>query len=335
MGLVVGVDEAGYGPNLGPLVISATVWELPGDAAEFDLWQALRPVVSNRPERATKRALATSTAGRAVAVKRCAQRLHVADSKQVYSTGRGLGPLETSVLSLLGCHAAFSTLRDLWRHVHGSIPAEDCSEAWFGGEGLALPVPLVVADERQIAGHVDRLQQQFDEAGIGLRCIASDIVLTERFNSMTNSLGSKGATLSRTTLELVRRVWNPNRDGPALIVADKHGGRSRYQGLLAEVFETLPLCVDERPECSRYRIGETEVRFEARAERHLPVAVASMVSKYVRELSMEAFNRFWRGHLPDLAPTKGYPTDARRFRQQIAEKQAQLGIPDTALWRER
>ena len=50
---------------------------------------------------------------------------------------------------------------------------------------------------------------------------------------------------------------------------------------------------------------------------------------------MELFNRFWRTHLPTLKPTHGYPTDARRFRQEVAEIQARLEIPDEMLWRER
>ena len=29
MTYLIGTDEAGYGPNLGPLVISATVWQVP------------------------------------------------------------------------------------------------------------------------------------------------------------------------------------------------------------------------------------------------------------------------------------------------------------------
>ena len=33
MTLVVGTDEAGYGPNLGPLVVAATAWEAAADAA--------------------------------------------------------------------------------------------------------------------------------------------------------------------------------------------------------------------------------------------------------------------------------------------------------------
>ena len=101
------------------------------------------------------------------------------------------------------------------------------------------------------------------------------------------------------------------------------------------MFGILAMCCEEGLECSRYRMGESELSFEARAERHLPVAVASMVSKYVREASMEAFNRYWRRHLPELRPTKGYPIDARRFRREIAAMQAELGIADAVLWRER
>ena len=45
----------------------------------------------------------------------------------------------------------------------------------------------------------------------------------------------------------------------------------------------------------------------------MPAALASMTSKYLRELAMRAFNEFWCGRVHDLAPTAGYPRDARRF----------------------
>ena len=77
------------------------------------------------------------------------------------------------------------------------------------------------------------------------------------------------------------------------------------------------------------------MHFQQGAERHFPAAVSSMVCKYVRELSMELFNRFWQQHIPDLRPTKGYPTDAKRFRSDIAETQQRLGITNNTLWRER
>jgi hypothetical protein len=119
-------------------------------------------------------------------------------------------------------------------------------------------------------------------------------------------------------------------------VADKHGGRNRYDGYLQEIAEgAMIFRLREAHDVSRYRIGKTELRFQAGGEAHLPVALASMVSKYVRELSMELFNRFWAAHVPDLKPTKGYPIDAQRFRAEIAEAQRRLEIPDEALWRER
>ena len=63
--------------------------------------------------------------------------------------------------------------------------------------------------------------------------------------------------------------------------------------------------------------------------------MASLVCKYVRELSMELFNQFWSEHVPGLKPTAGYPLDAVRFKQDIAEAQTKLGITDDVLWRER
>jgi len=334
MGLIIGVDEAGYGPNLGPLVITATVWEVPGDPAAFDFWGALKSVISRTAPHPTTRSTGESASGAVTAVRRRAARIHVGDSKQVYSPARGLQPLETSVLTLLGLHESHASLGDLWRRLCAPAPDDSCSEPWFRRDGMALSLPAL-ADEREIARCVDRVQRQLEKSGIRLRLVVSDIVLTERFNGLTASLGNKASALSRTSLELLHRAWCPDRDGPALVIADKHGGRSYYQALLADVFGVLPLCLNEGLESSRYRLGTSELRFEARAERYLPVAVASMVSKYVRELSMEAFNRFWQQHVPDIEPTKGYPGDAWRFRQEIADAQQRLGIPDVVLWRER
>ena len=86
-----------------------------------------------------------------------------------------------------------------------------------------------------------------------------------------------------------------------------------------------------------YRFGpperRVEFRFQARAEEHLPAALASMAAKYLRELAMRAWNEFWCGRLPGLAPTAGYPQDAVRFKAQIATVQCELGIKDHVVWR--
>jgi len=101
------------------------------------------------------------------------------------------------------------------------------------------------------------------------------------------------------------------------------------------VGDQMVLRRQEGRELSCYRVGNSEIRFQMRAESQFPVAVASMVSKYVRELAMVLFNRFWQNHVADLKPTKGYPVDARRFRQEIAEAQQRLDLDDDVLWRVR
>ncbi len=77
------------------------------------------------------------------------------------------------------------------------------------------------------------------------------------------------------------------------------------------------------------------VRFETRAETgHLPVALASMLAKYNRELWMGRFNRTFGRWLPSVAPTAGYGTDAKRFWQEVQPELARLGIDPRALRRQ-
>ena len=74
----------------------------------------------------------------------------------------------------------------------------------------------------------------------------------------------------------------------------------------------------------------TTISFRCQGERALPVALASMTAKYLRELAMRAFNDYWCRRFP-IAPTAGYSQDARRFKKQIAPLQTALGIDDRQL----
>ena len=60
------------------------------------------------------------------------------------------------------------------------------------------------------------------------------------------------------------------------------------------------------------------IEFCVGGESRAPVALASMAAKYIRELSMHAFNAFWAARMPGLRPTAGYPTDAQRWRGDAA-----------------
>ena len=57
MGRLVGMDEAGYGPNLGPLVVAATAWDTPGDPATLDLFAAFDTVLGTPPVERARRQL--------------------------------------------------------------------------------------------------------------------------------------------------------------------------------------------------------------------------------------------------------------------------------------
>lgn len=345
MGIVIGMDEAGYGPNLGPLVVTVTVWEVPGDPKDIDFWSALADVVDRSPPRD-------------------ASRLHVADSKQVYNRSRGIDPLERGVLSALGlCHSQSTvdsgaplglsapageqstggqatsgtqfpgSFRELWRLLIADEDITPDVEPWFvDGD---LPLPLAVHKEC-FEETISRWRACCEQHGIRLRTIRSDIVLTERFNRMVRQFDSKGVALSRVSMRLLRNVWDVDDPEPTQIIADKHGGRNRYDEFLAEVLDDRMIFRrQEGRQLSSYRVGSADVHFQAKAEAHFPVALASMVSKYVRELSMTLFNRFWANQVPGLKPTQGYPVDARRFKRDIAEAQARLGLSDDVLWRQR
>ena len=310
----IGTDEAGYGPNLGPLVISTTSWELPAPGPEFDLYAALSAAVDR-----------DSNAGGA--------KLHLADSKQVYSPGRGLASLETSALALLAQTGPIPrTFQELAARLTGEPLRAGEGEPWLRSEMTALPVAASLPDVERLAAS---LRATCAASGVRLTVLSSDMVETPRFNAECAAAGSKGVVLSRTTLKLLERHW-PADAVPTLVTCDKHGGRNQYAALLSETFGDLFIpCLEESPAISRYKLRGGEVRFQVRAEQFLPTAAASILSKYLREIAMEQFNAFWGAQVRGLKPTKGYPEDARRFRTEIAHQQREFGIPDAVLWRER
>ena len=167
----------------------------------------------------------------------------------------------------------------------------------------------------------------------------------EQFNGLTEEHGNKAELLSRLTLELVAELlaeFASESSAPTQvrIVCDKHGGRSRYGALLQRQFDDSFIEVRREDATeSRYAWGPAEARIEVRfrmqGEDYLPVALASMASKYLREAAMLAFNRFWCARVKELRPTAGYPGDARRFKQQIEPLQRELGLADNLVWRTR
>jgi ribonuclease HII len=318
---LLGTDEAGYGPSLGPLVIAATAWHVPERCTFDDLYPRLAKVIAAELDD-------TCSAG--------GRRLALVDSKVAYKSTGTLELLERGVLSALrlaGCAPA--NWREAWLTLYPKLAAQFELLPWHSDFELALPLAADLDDvecvSRSVAGGL-RSQR------VRLAAIRGRPVFPDEFNDRVDDAGSKGAVLSDLTMQLVADLVEMLPDEPIVVLCDKHGGRNYYAALVQQQFpSSLVQIVCEGRDLSVYRVegGRVEFHFRPRAESSLPAALASMVAKYFRELAMYAFNEFWRTHIPDLRRTAGYTQDARRFKRDIAVTQAQLGIDDRILWRSR
>lgn len=318
-GVLIGMDEAGYGPNLGPLVVAASVWKVPGEPAKCDLWELLTAGVSRK--------------------RSSGDQLLIGDSKVVYQPGKGLATLERTVLSLLATTGIRpQSFHELCQHV--AIPVAD-----DGGNGsnftdagpwlrdVDLPLPFA-NDITQIKRGADCFSQAASAVGVTFESLYSDVVSEPRFNRLVSTYASKGEGLSRTAMAILHHAWPKSHDTRILVIGDKHGGRNRYAPLLCETFDgCLPQIIEEGTPISRYRFGHAEVRFRSKGEQEFPVAVASMLAKYLRELAMECFNRYWCERVPGLEPTAGYPLDAQRYYAAIRDICDAEEIDPNTIWR--
>lgn len=319
--IVAGIDEAGFGPVLGPLVVSACVFHLPDELAEADLWKVLAGAVSKRM---TKRH----------------RGLIIGDSKKLYSPSLGLTYLERGVLGALGCaDQRPESLRALLAWLSPELAGEVDAYPWYRQADLPLPVANEAVDLRL---RTNGLRSVMERKGVRLVGVRSEVLLAGRYNRLVAATDNKATTLVDQSLRLMDWAWRGRGEQKHVrVYVDRQGGRAHYVPVLQRCYPQARLQVlVEGPGHSAYRLdmdaATLEVHFRQDGEGwQLPTALASMTSKYVRELKMMLLNRFWAERVAGLKPTAGYHPDGLRFLHDIEAARTQLQVPLELLARSR
>ncbi len=306
----VGIDEAGYGPNLGPLVMTAVTAESPDDR-EPDLWRDL--------------------AGRVSRVGGTEQALWVDDSKALFTGRTGRTRLEDAALATIAAtgRALPTSLSALFEAVGAGSLADVELDRWLSGECAWKAPPRSTYPDMSCDAW--RL--------VDLRSV---VIGPERFNAELSGAASKAVVHFGAFARLLRFHWETSGlDVATRIRGDKHGGRNFYAGPLSDALADSWVTPEvEGPDLSRYTIKgpgrALAVEFRPKADSHDGlVALASIISKFLREVWMDEFNAFWLKHVPGLTPSAGYPVDAARFRKEIESAAKELGLPAELWWRRK
>jgi ribonuclease HII len=320
-----GIDEAGYGPILGPLCVGAAVLRMEGVDPEDgppNVWQVLRTAVCRGARDAKKR-------------------IAINDSKKLKGSNTArlhpLTHLERGVLAFLG--DAVRDLDDddgLFRLLGVNIP----SCRWYGD-----PQPIPTAhDAAALRIAAARLARCMSRLGVSVELMRCEAVDVRELNESIERHGQKAAINFEAAMRLADEIWRScEADHPRLMI-DRHGGRTHYREPLQMMWpDALITVLAETDRVSRYRLerrlagGERRrmtVSFEPAADGgHFPVALASMTAKYVRELFMARLNAYFEREMPELKPTAGYFKDGRRWIEEVTEVIRRLEIDERELVR--
>jgi hypothetical protein len=328
--LLAGIDEAGYGPTLGLLCVASSLFRVETHEAGKapDLWKLLERGVCREPGRGGR----TDAKGRVAVGDSKALKL----SNSVKST-HPLVHLERAVLTfgrLL--QREIATDSDLFGVLGCTLENRSLHHACYSTSRHALPLGQTAGELAITAGLVESTMAK---AGVKLESLRVKTIGERDFNGIIHETHNKGETVIFGVGSHLKHLWEHHASGGEEaklgVVCDRLGGRASYAAMLER---EVPGCrvetIEETEVRSRYVLtgrgagGESRrmgIAFLTESEAaNLPVSLASMAAKYVRELSMMRFNAHWNGlfrqlNAKEIAPTAGYATDARRWLDEIGE----------------
>lgn len=303
---IIGIDENGLGPLLGPLTVTAAVFEADSyDPERF--WRAAAGIV------------------------------RASDSKRIFSA-RTLPAAEAATLEWL---AAFGVEAASHQDLVSCLQARSPFIAPCGGDPHACCqrssalLPRFGASAGVDLSSARALREAFTAAGIALLHVRVHTMCPGALNAACAVGGmSKLWVDCRLMLDHVIRE-SRSAPGEVFALLGKIGAMRRYGPWLFDADLVRSTAALETPPLSAYDVdGVGRISFVRDGDAlHLPIAVASMVGKYVRELAVEEMNE--RLGAPHGKRASGYrdPLTAA-FVRDTAAKRAALGLPDRCFLRE-
>ncbi len=297
----VGLDEAGYGPLLGPLVVGAAAFRVHDVSSRTPtLRERLAGIVCDAAGPRTKNPLPVA----------------IDDSKAVHGRFGVPGLVRGVALAAVGAgRAAPTDLADWLERFADRGPEAFEVDPWFAG-----PQRERIAVWEAPAGVREAMQLRGVEPVALVVSPATPFELNDAFDRLDN----KGRVLFLATAALLVRVLGEFPGEAMSVVLDRQGGRLDYDAYLAEVFPYHRVRREPSIEgVTRYAFEEggreIELAFTTKGDRvDLPTGLASMAAKLTRELFMGRLNAWFAARLPGVKATAGYVEDGRRFLAEVA-----------------
>ena len=302
---LVGIDENGLGPRLGPLIVTSVLARTTEAGAR---------VAGSRPK------------GRV--------RARLGDSKALVSYGdSALGEAwARALLARRGAEAprsiddlVFSLALDGRAHLRARCPEAHEDQCWgTHGEagGFAAEESLV----RQLGRDLARLAKDGIEI-VGARVV---IACAKALNAET----ARGLSRFEVDLHAMERLVLDARERAGeevLATCGKVGGFDRYPEHFGPLGGRLHVTLDEGRAQSTYRIPDVgTISFVRDADAsNLLVCLASLVGKWVRDVLMNRIVHYHRAHDPDLPDASGYHDPVTtRFIALSALTRKRRALPD-------
>ena len=315
--IIAGIDEAGLGPKLGPLIVSSSAFRVADsyDPEKTTLWDIFTKTITSKKTKTDTRLLIT-------------------DSKIAYNA-KGVTGLKNVVINFLKAYHNVDKITN----VHELISLLDAhhqiehitKSKWFSDlSDQSSTDPRLGLDT---SSTVDLITSEAE-----ILPLRSRILTAHMLNKLFMQGLNKSEVLLLQTGTHIKHLIDTYTDQSIKIIVDKQGGKTYYAPFLIDILggewvETIK----ESAQSSLYKIRHNiYIEFTPKADqKEFTVALASIISKFLREILMDNFNTFFTNKIPNLKPTAGYPEDAKRFFAELTDYLTQAKINKGEIWRER